>query len=156
MKKIRLPLDIYSEENRPCAITICAKDGRDIFLSVDFVNEVSLLLINESQTHKMLLYAFCIMPNHIHIIIAASENISIIDWIQRIKGKITKISWKYGFQGSVLQKRFYDHFIRSDEDLLKHCKYVWENPLRKELSSERRKPPYTGSAVYDITKIAGG
>ena len=156
MKKIRLPIEVYHEQHRPCAITICAKDGKDIFLNIDFVNEVSSLLMNESQLHKMILYAFCIMPNHIHIIIATSENISIIDWIQRIKGKTTKIGWKHGFSGSILQKRFYDHFIRTDEDLLKHCKYVWENPVRRQLSNEHCVPPFVGSTVYDIFNNAGG
>ena len=104
----------------------------------------------------MILYAFCIMPNHIHIVIATSNNMSIINWIQRIKGKTTRTAWKHGFTGSVLQRRFYDHFIQTDEDLLKHCKYVLENPVRKGLEQERTKPPFTGSVVYNVIEIAGG
>lgn len=120
------------------------------------MEEISDIIFDEAKKHEMILYAFCIMPNHIHLIIATAGTISIIDWIQRFKGKTTKTAWKYGYEGSILQKRFYDHFIRADEDLLKHCKYIFENPTRKGLKQARTNPPFIGSGIYNVTEIAGG
>ena len=149
MKKIRLPLEVYEQANRPCAITICSIKKADIFKDSCFVNELTKLLLTESPIHAVRIFVFCFMLDHLHMIIMASDKIGIIDFVRIFKSKATKISWDFGFNGKIFQSRFYDHYIRTEEKLLKQIRYVIENPLRKGLPEYRMKYPYVGSNVFD-------
>lgn len=156
MRKIRLPLEIYGEKNRPCSITICSSNRANVFKNTGIINEIITLVKDLSQRFGIVIFAFCFMPDHLHLVIASESGYSLVDWIRLFKGNATKIIRKHGFQGSIFQPSFYDHFIRKDEDLLKHIRYVLENPIRKQLGNSRRKYPYIGSFGYDLSEIAGG
>jgi len=78
-----------------------------------------------------------------------NEKIGIIDFVRIVKSKATKLSWNYGFVGKIFQSRFYDHFLRTEEDLRKQIQYILENPLRKGLPNSRMKYPYIGSNVFN-------
>ncbi len=124
MKKIRLPLEIYEQPNRPCAITICSINKTIIFKDFYFIDEIAKLLLTESQIYAVRIFAFCLMPDHLHMIIMTTDKMGILEFVRLIKSKATRISWDFGFAGKIFQSRFYDHFIRTEEDLLKQIRYV--------------------------------
>jgi len=69
-------------------------------------------------SQKSDLMAVCIMPDHIHLLLAPiSENL--VDLIGKWKGYTTHLMWKKGYKGKVWQRSFYDHALRKDEDLIK-------------------------------------
>lgn len=76
---------------------------------------------------------YCIMPNHIHIIlfILSDENgrtqfaPTLSRIIKQFKGSVTK---QLGF--SIWQKSFYDKIIRSDKSYLEVWQYIDENPFK--------------------------
>ncbi|MBC8205167.1 transposase [bacterium] len=151
MKKIRLDKETYCQRNRPCAITICSKNRITIFNNKDFVHEIMAIIRKEADLHRIQVFAFCIMPDHLHLLISTTSDCSLVDWIALIKGKITRQSWNYGFKDTIFQKSFYDHFLRKEDDLFKQVRYILENPLRKGLSEVYSKFPYIGSFVFDLS-----
>jgi len=50
--------------------------------------------------------------------------IPITQFIGALNSRVTRLSWKYGFSGSLLQRSFYDHVVRKDEDLRKIAEYI--------------------------------
>lgn len=75
------------------------------------------------------LYAWCIMPNHVHIVVqplAGHELSSIL------------LSWKtftarkanilLGREGEFWQSEYFDHLIRNEESLEYWVEYTWSNP----------------------------
>ena len=75
------------------------------------------------------LHAWCIMPNHVHVIVQPMNEHPI--------GKIVH-SWKsftaskaneiLGNKGQLWQHESYDHIIRSEKEYRFQINYVWENP----------------------------
>ncbi len=80
---------------------------------------------------------FCIMPNHIHMILAITDDDgpqwsaaptaarqSISTRIQTFKTMVTK---ELGHP--IFQRSFYDHIIRNPKDYENACNYIFLNPI---------------------------
>jgi putative transposase len=92
------------------------------------------VLHDEQIPSSCLVYTYCLMPDHLHFLVRPSENrSSVIQYVQRVKGRTTRMSWALGWQGKLWQERFYDHIIRSDENLAMVSQYILDNPFRKGL-----------------------
>jgi putative transposase len=144
MKKIRLQKEIYNQKNHPCLITICTKDKCNIFGNNPFTDYCLSLLKDLSNKHKIKLYAYTFMPDHIHLIISVQGDKSIIDFVKRFKGNSTQKSHQFGLEGRIFQNRFHDHFIRKEDGLNKTIMYVLNNPVRKGLVDNWEDFPYSG------------
>ncbi len=76
---------------------------------------------------------YVIMPNHIHLVLRI-EKIddrrtqfapTVSQMVKQFKGKITK-----SIGQSVFQRSFYDRVIRSEEEYVKICNYIYSNPIK--------------------------
>ena len=149
MKKIRLPENVYIIKNQPCSITTCTKDKKNIFANKPFADFCIDTLKDLSERNRIRLYAYCFMPDHIHFIISVQGDKSIIDFIRKFKSITTVKSRQFGLEGTLYQKRFYDHFIREDESLNKTIMYVLNNPVRKGFVEKWEDFPYSGYCVTE-------
>jgi putative transposase len=114
----------------------------EIFTRHDFVNSCMKILEVLCEDYFMKLYAYCFMPDHVHIVMAVKGQKSAIDLIAGFKSVSTKESWKFGFEGKLYQRRFYDRFVRKDEDLKEAVLYVLNNPVRKGIVQKWGDYPY--------------
>jgi putative transposase len=82
------------------------------------------------------LFAFCVMPNHFHLIMASTENGQISRFMRLLEGTHGK-RWHVHRQsagtGAVYQARFKAFPIQSDRHFLVACRYVERNALRAKL-----------------------
>ena len=76
------------------------------------------------------------MPDHLHMVISVRGEKSILDLARAFKSKATIDSRQYGFEGRIIQPRFYDHFARTMEDLENEINYILLNPVRKGLAAD--------------------
>jgi len=90
------------------------------------------------------LIAYCVLPDHIHLIISLPENdtnystrLSLIkrrfskQYISRFGELLPKSeSYVKRKEVAVWQRRFWEHFIRDDEDLNRHIDYIHYNPVK--------------------------
>jgi len=58
-----------------------------------------------------------------------------LTFTHQFKGKATNLSCDFGWQGKLWQPRYYDHIVRSDENLLAIAEYTLANPVRKGLAA---------------------
>ena len=83
--------------------------------------------------HPFELIAFCVLPDHIHLLMSLSEGIS--DYsnnIKEIKRHVT-ISIRKHFDKQdlcVWQDRFWEHTIRDKHDMQRHYDYIHYNPVK--------------------------
>lgn len=52
--------------------------------------------------------------------------------------------------GMKWQKDFYDHIIRTKEDMVTQVKYILDNPVRKRLVSSWEEYPFKGSIGCNV------
>ncbi len=115
-------------------ITICTKDKRLYFRDDNFNNQTIDCLVKEKIQTNFLVYVYCLMPDHIHLLLSPPGNgLTVPQFIGRFKSKTTHLAWKFEIDDKLWQKRFYDHIIRKKENLEKIGQYILNNPIRKGL-----------------------
>ncbi len=82
-------------------------------------------------------------------IIRAFKSITTREYIQGVKGK----RWP-SFNRKLWQRNYYEHIIRSEEELMEIRRYVVENPLKGHLDSENPAvgaPLLVGARMYPMS-----
>lgn len=95
-------------------------------------------------------YAYCVMPDHIHLFLGPTAHCNITTFVGQYKNLVQRKAWDQGFHGSLWQTSFWDHFVRADEDLGQTIKYVLNNPVRRGLVDTWRAYPFSGSLVFQL------
>ena len=107
-----------------------------IFLDTDDYQRFTKSLIYHAKEHEVDLGAFCLMPNHWHIVMCFSkiENMSSLFRIL-LNGHTKYHHQKYQTigHGPIYQGRFKSIRIENDRDLLRIAEYVELNPVRGNL-----------------------
>jgi putative transposase len=81
------------------------------------------------------LHEFVLMPDHFHVILTPSENITLERAVQFIKGGSARaIRDSLSFRFPVWQRGFSDHRIRDLADYESHVRYIALNPVKKQLA----------------------
>jgi len=96
------------------------------------------------------------MPNHQHLIITGKKINSDI-WKALVSYKQQTGFWMSKNNiGIKWQKDFYDHVIRTHEDIASQVKYILDNPVRKELVKSWQEYPFKGSIGCDLEDVLRG
>jgi len=91
------------------------------------------------------LYVYCIMPDHLHLLLSPEENGKNLSGImQEVNGRTTRVFWEQGGKGKLWQRGFYDHVARKNEDLKEIALYILNNPVRKGLAKNFEDYPFCG------------
>lgn len=90
------------------------------------------------------------MPDHVHMTLAGNDSNSntkkCIDMFKQKSGFWLSQNYSY----IKWQKDYYDHILRSEENLNIHIKYILNNPVRAGLVEYWKKYQFKGSTVYDL------
>ena len=95
------------------------------------------------------LYAFCFMPDHVHLLVCPEKGLDITRFVQGYKGRSTRTYWKLGGHGKLWQRGFYDHILRCEEDVKETARYILGNPVRKGLVENLVDYTFSGSCVFE-------
>jgi len=80
------------------------------------------------------LFAWCIMPNHVHVVVRLfpSENLAAVvhSWKSFSAKSANRILRRHG---AFWQREYYDHLIRGEEEFERAVRYVAENPIKANL-----------------------
>ncbi len=141
-KNIRLNKEIYSNQNRIFSITVCTKDRQPIFRKKPYAKTIIETFQTEVYHQNTLTYAYCLMPDHLHLLVSPKES-NLIDFIRRWKSFTANRLNNSGYQGPCWQRSFYDHALRKDEDIRTTAEYIVHNPVRKQITKQWREYPYS-------------
>jgi putative transposase len=150
-KKIRLDSSFYLEPALICSITICTQRNKSVFHRIEFGQACIEILIENSERKEIPVYAFCFMPDHVHLLLSASLLCSIPSFVGGFKSSCARAGWvHFGLEKSFWQKRYYDHFLRKEENIKEVTYYILNNPLRRGLGNDWRDYPLSGSLVFEL------
>ena len=133
-------------------ITICTKDKTKYFNDISTVNAALSKLKLEANQAGFIIYAYCFMPDHLHLLIIGRDGSNLINFIKLFKQK-TAYHFKQKTGASLWQKSYYDHLLREKEAINGVAGYIFENPLRKKLTDDIRDYAFSGSCVFDIKEF---
>jgi putative transposase len=119
----------YSYPSGNYFVTICVKTGVNL-ASRKFANAIIETLKYIEKLGNARFPCYCIMPDHIHIIIqltTGEKSVSAIVW--SLKRSITR---KTGYNGGTLwQRSFYDRIIRDYDEYVEIANYIAGNPVKR-------------------------
>lgn len=132
------------------------KGGFAYFLTV--VTRRRLLILSDRSAVKLVLqaldrslsrygftlYAYCFMPDHLHLLVSGNRSHSLKGFMQHFK-QLSGYAYKQVFGQPLWQTSYYDRTLRSDEDLLTTARYIWGNPVRAGLVDDARDYKSFGS-----------
>lgn len=86
--------------------------------------------------HPVRLHAWCLMPNHFHMLVQPEHGDELNKYMQWLMtSHVRRYHAHYKTSGHVWQGRYKSFIIQSDEHLLTVARYIEANPVRAGLSS---------------------
>jgi putative transposase len=101
-----------------------------------FTTEVSRLLFESAlervrKNFQLRVYAYVVMPEHIHLLVSEPEHGTLADALKSLKQSIARRLIANG--DHFWQKRYYDFNIRNHRQFLEKIRYIHRNPVKREL-----------------------
>lgn len=156
MKRIRLELEAY-RLGHCFSVTIGAVERGQLFADPMTVEACLAALKQSAEKYEAAVYAYCFMPDHLHLLARTPVGISFIDFIRHLKQlSAYRLRRQAGARGPIWQRRFYDHALRSDEGVLAAARYIFENPARAGIVADADDYPYSGSFVWEEALASSG
>lgn len=139
-------------------IILRGNDKQDIFYEEQDYNKFIELIKEIKEKYKCELYAYCLMTNHIHLIVYdKNENIS-----KAMQSLILSYSIYFGKKyekvGHLVQARFFSKNVETREYLIRLCRYIHQNPVKAKISGVDTYPwssycEYIGKSKIVDTKM---
>ena len=131
MTNPRLLRGRHSQAGAYYAITSVTRHRRPLFRDRRIAQCVVDAVGQESVAVNTM--AWVVMPDHVHWLFALKDG-ELGSVVQGMKVRTARaIRLVTGWRGSMWQSGYYDHRLRSDEDLLSQARYIIANPLRAGL-----------------------
>jgi len=124
----------FSSENQIYFITTVINKRKKIFVNLDVCRNIILQMKSLDDEGHVATIAWVIMPDHIHWLFELKSDFDLAKVIKIFKGcSARKINSLLGVKGTFWQHAYYDHALRTDEDIKKVARYIVANPLRAGL-----------------------
>jgi len=128
-------------------------DAADFRRYIDFLKDYK-------QEHKFLLYHWCLMPNHVHLIIEITFKTDLAKLMKQINlAYLYHYKKRYFYSGHLWQGRYKSLIIDKDEYLITCGRYIELNPVRAKLAKDPKDYKWSSYNIYaygkkdDITDI---
>ncbi|MCA0302593.1 MAG: transposase [Proteobacteria bacterium] len=109
-------------------------------------NEVQVALRHfDGERYRLL--AWCIMPNHVHVVIEPEDQHNLGSIVQSWKSFTAKRANKLlGRSGPFWRKDYFDRYMRGEEHYAKTVAYVEDNPVKAGLCGTATEWPWSSAA----------
>ncbi len=143
-RSTRLPSDSYLGQ-RIYFVTICC-DRRSPHLRPPAFAQFVLKLLHEcAANYSFVLHAFCVMPDHLHVLAEGTHPQSNLREFIRLFKQHTAFEFRKSFPGRLWEKSYYDYILRPGDPIEGVATYIWWNPVRKHLCARPQDFALCGS-----------
>ena len=123
-------------------------EKKDIFLDDEDKNKFIQIVINKKRKNEYILYAYCLMSNHLHLLIKEQE-----DNISRAMRRINTayayyFNKKYNRVGHVFQDRFKSEPVEDDRYLMSLMRYIHNNPVKTKIVDKPGQYKWSSYSLY--------
>jgi putative transposase len=127
--------------------------GSDIlFLDDDDYRSMLALMKELCKKYGMTVYAFCLLPNHIHLLLNPSQN-NLHMFLRDLFGRYAvRFNKRYERKGHLFGGPFRQSVILSEGYLLAVSLYIHLNPVRAALVSDPRQYRFSSCRLYTEKK----
>lgn len=129
-------------------VVIRGNNRQKIFYDDEDYDKFLSILSGKREDQSFALYAWCLMPNHVHLLIKEKQ-----ETLESIfRGVLTDfVRWynkKYGRVGHLFQGRFRSQPVEDETYFLRTVRYLHRNPLEAKLCEKMEDYPYSSFSYY--------
>jgi putative transposase len=148
-------------------VTFPTWQRRRLFVVENYARLFLQTLYRYRREGRYQLHAFVLMPEHVHLLLTPSHDVTLEHAIQLIKGGYSHaLGSILGRKREIWQRGFTDHRIRDDQDFVDHKNYIHRNPVERGLVNDPREyrycsafpgfklDPWSSAAKAEISKSA--
>jgi putative transposase len=107
------------------------------------------------KRYKFLLYGYCLMPNHVHLLGEPKKPDELSTMVQCLHRSYTAyFNKRYGKVGHLWQGRFKSKLIVKDSYLFRCIAYIERNPLRTKLVEKIEEYKFSSFADRNTSNIS--
>jgi len=143
-RSIRLKDFDYTSPGAAYHITIGTSQKQSILTNPGINRQVINILKSSADLYGYHLIAYCLMPDHMHILIQAGENPrDLREFVRGFKSYCSNATLSVATpvatktNTTLWQRGFYEHILRKEENIADTAEYILNNPVRKGLVQNR-------------------
>jgi REP element-mobilizing transposase RayT len=123
--------------------------GQKVFVVQENYERYLKLVGEKLIPHQVKLYAYCLMPNHIHLLVEQGSSYPLSRFMQRLQTAYTSyFNRKYKKIGHLFQGRYKAILVEKGEYLLELVRYIHLNPIRAHLEERLGQYRWTSHGQY--------
>lgn len=118
-------------------VMLRGNERKAVFMDEADKNRFVEIMLQKRETAANYLYAYCVMDNHVHMVVRERENGQELNTLMKRIGVsyATYFNKKYNRVGHVFQDRYKSEVIEDDAYLLSVIRYIHQNPVKAGLVS---------------------
>jgi len=147
-KNVRLPPEYYRGRHIHF-VTICCDHRKPYLRQTNTAQSVLDVLKQSAANHSFQLHAFCIMPDHLHLLAQGTEPTCDLREFIRVLKLRSAFLFKKSHGARLWEMSYYDHTLRRSESVGEIACYIWWNPVRKNLCACPQDFPFSGSQTIE-------
>jgi len=98
--------------------------------------------------HGVRIWAYCLMPNHVHLIVVPPSEDGLCRAVGEAHRRYTRrVNFREGWRGHLWQGRFAS-FVMGESHLLSAARYVERNPVKAKLVRRAAAWPWSSAAAH--------
>ena len=154
-RSIRLKDFDYASPGVAYHITIGTHQNQNFFTKPSINHHIIGVLKDSSKIYGYRLIAYCLMPDHLHILTQAGENPKDLREFMRGFKSFCSVAAPMPTNNvtdnKLWQRGFYEHILRVEENVAEVAEYILNNPIRKGLVRDRGQYKWCGLNEQDAT-----
>jgi putative transposase len=125
-------------------VTGRANERATVFHDAGDYREFLHLLERAVERVPVRLLAYCLMPNHYHVVVRPEGDGDLGRWAHwLLTSHVQRHRSRHGGSGRIWQGRFHASIVQQDEHLIRVLRYVERNPLRAGLVRRAEEWPWS-------------
>ena len=138
-------------ESRQSHFLTFSCSGRRPNFSAPPIYDLFLNRLEETRYRfDMRIYAYVIMPEHVHLLVSESDKETLANAMHFLKLSFTKT---LGYKGSFWEKRYYDRNIRDANEFDEKLGYIHRNPVKRGLCLRPEDWPWSSFCAWALGEI---
>jgi putative transposase len=138
-----------SSQRALCIFVTFCTHGRRRFLASDEVHAAFVLFGKHAEDNfNVAVGRYVIMPDHVHLFVCGDYNFKLGPMDRRIKTSASEVRHVVPNKRTDMERRIFDHVLRSNESYSQKWNYFRENPVRAGLVKSAADWPYQGEIAY--------
>ncbi len=132
----------------PHHVTQRGNRQQQTFFSVEDHKVYIELLVNAKEKAGVEVWAYCLMPNHVHLVVVPKRDDSLAAFFSDAHRRYTRrINFREGWRGHLWQERFHS-FVMDERHLLAVVRYIELNPVRAKLCNRAEDWPWSSAHAH--------